>query len=163
MAPQLSGDVQRDLCTSGSMIFTVQKSLCTYVVKGHTVQKAVPLALLHPKLGTNSFKFQLAPKFTEPRAAGFFTRCGPNRRKKVLLRRLGHTSAARGPGGGSPPLRAGKPPPTPSGVAQSPPRPHFFDPSLPFPSLCTFLVTFLSTQFRHNFLACLFHSISHFL
>ena len=62
----------------------------------------------------------------------------------------------------SPPLRAGKPPPTPSGVAQSSPRPHFFDPSLPFPSLCTFLVTFLSTQFRHYFVACLFHSISHF-
>ena len=54
-------------------------------------------------------------------------------------------------GGGSPPLRAGKPPPTPSGVAQSSPRPHFFDPSLPFPSLCTFLLTFLSTQFRHHF------------
>ena len=30
-----------DLCTSGSMILTVQKALCTYVVKGHTVQKAV--------------------------------------------------------------------------------------------------------------------------
>ena len=42
--------------------FTVQRAICTYVVKGHTVQKAVPLALLHPKLGTNSFKFQWAPK-----------------------------------------------------------------------------------------------------
>ena len=123
LAPQLSGDVQRDLRTSGSVIFTVQKALCMYVVKGHTVQKAVHPALLHPKLGTNSLKFQLGaigqraqlgnnfwatgaigqqfhPKFTLPRAAGFFTRCGPNRRKKVLLRRLGHTSAARGPGGG---------------------------------------------------------------
>ena len=45
-----------DLCTSGSMILTVQKALCTYVVKGHTVQKAVHLALPHPKLGTNSLK-----------------------------------------------------------------------------------------------------------
>ena len=45
-----------DLCTSGSMILTVQKALCTYVVKGHTVQKAVHLTLLHPKLGTNTLK-----------------------------------------------------------------------------------------------------------
>ena len=64
---------------------------------------------------------------------------------------------------GSPPLRAGKPPPTPSGVAQSSPRPHFFDPSLPFPSLCTFLATFSSTQFLHHFWTRLFSKIKRFL
>ena len=64
---------------------------------------------------------------------------------------------------GSPPLRAGKPPPTPSGVAQSSPRPHLFDPSLPFPSLCTFLATFSSPQFLHHFWTRLFSKIMRFL
>ena len=50
-----------------------------------------------------------------------------------------------------------------SGVHQILPRPHFFNSSLPFPSLCTFLDTFLSTQFRHYFFAYLFHSIYRFL
>ena len=91
------------------------------------------------------------------------TKFRPQYTYRVRIDDSGPTFAARGPRWRSPPLRAGKPPPTPSGVAQSWPRPHFFDPSLPFPSLCTFLVTFLSTHFRHYLFAWLFRSISHFV
>ena len=36
------------------------------------------------------------------------------------------------------------------------PRPHFFKSSLPFASLCTFIVNFWSTQFWEHFGACFF-------
>ena len=55
-----------------------------------------------------------------------------------------------------PPFRAGKPPPTPSGMAQISPGPHFFGLSLPFPSLFAFLATFWSSQFRYHFFEVFF-------
>ena len=53
--------------------FTVQRALCTFGGKGHPVQKATPVPQERPNLGTNSLKFQMAPKFTLARVAGFFT------------------------------------------------------------------------------------------
>ena len=91
-AYQISGQTCMQ-CTFNIIGVPVHRTFCTFAKWG--------AAFLAPKLGTNTLKSHGSHKGPKvhptPRVAGFFTRCGPNRRKKVLLRRLGHTSAARGP------------------------------------------------------------------
>ena len=81
----------------------MQKALCTYVVKGHTVQKAVHLALLHPKLGTNTFKSHGSHKGPKVHQAprrriwSMRTKVRPQYTKRVRIDDSGPTFAARGP------------------------------------------------------------------
>ena len=81
----------------------MQKALCTYVVKGHTVQKAVHLALLHPKLGTNTFKSHGSHKGPKVHQAprrriwSMRTKVRPQYTYRVRIDELDPTVAARGP------------------------------------------------------------------
>ena len=51
----------------------MQRALCTFEGKGHPVQKTVPIIQALQKWVPIRLNFKWMLKFTQPRAAGFFT------------------------------------------------------------------------------------------